>query len=114
MTGPADIAARVALELGLPPDDERVAAAVDAAIGLATVYVYGTTPTLEPLALPLDDPRVSAGLVGLAVRVQLDPRSPAGIVESDTYTGVVIPEDLLTHVHAYFDHLRTPDAFGIA
>lgn len=109
-----DIAARAALELGLPPDDERVAAAVDAAITLATVYVYGTDPTVEPYALPLDDPAVAAGVTSLAVRVVLDPRSPAGVLESDSYTGAVIPEDLLTHVHGYFDHLRTARAHGIA
>jgi hypothetical protein len=106
------IAARAALELGLPPDDERVTAAVDAAIRLATLYVHGTSPTSE--TLPLEDALVSAGLVALAVRLHLDPRSPAGTLESDVYSGVTIPEDLLTHVHGYFDHLRTGDAFGVA
>lgn len=106
------IAARAASELGLPADDERVTAAVDAATTLATIYAYGTGPTAS--VLPLEDPLVSAGLVALTVRIHLDPRSPAGSLESDVYSGVTIPEDLLTHVHGYFDHLRTGAAFGIA
>jgi len=108
----ATIAARAALELGLPAEDERVTAAVDAAISLATLYAYGTTPTAS--VLPLDDPVCSAGLVALSVRIHLDPRSPAGSLESDVYSGVTIPEDLLTHVHGYLDHLRTVDGFGVA
>jgi len=106
------IAARAASELGLPADDERVTAAVDAAVTLATIYVYGTSPTVE--TLPLEDPLVSAGLVTLSVKFHQDPRSPAGILESDTYSGTVLPEDYMTGVHGAFDHLRTPDAFGIA
>jgi hypothetical protein len=106
------IAARAALELGLPADDERVTAAVDAAIGLASIYVYGTTDHVG--SLPLHDPVTSAGLVALAVRIHLDPRSPAGSLESDVYAGVNLPEDLLTHVHGYFDHLRTTEGFGVS
>lgn len=114
MTTPADIAARAALELGLPPDDERVTAAVDAAIGRATVYVYGTTPTPTPYALPLDDPSVAAGLVDLAVSIHLKPRAPTGDIGSDVYPGVTMPADPLDGCHAAFDHLRTADAHGIA
>lgn len=109
-----DIAARVALELGLPAEDERVAAAVDAAILVAERYCYGTTPAPDPRALPLEDPAVSAGLVSLAVRIHLDPRSPAGALESDQYTGAILPADLLESVHAYFDPFRTADGFGVA
>jgi hypothetical protein len=108
----ASIAARTALELGLPADDERDAGAVDAAIHLATTYVYGTGPTSN--VFPLDDEPQASGLVALAVRIHLDPRSPAGSLENDVYSGAVIPEDLMAHVHGYFDHLRTPDAYGIA
>jgi hypothetical protein len=98
--------------LGLAPDDERVAAAVDAAISLTARYVYGTAPTVE--VLPLDDPAVSQGLVAFAVRLHMDARSPAGIVESDVFSGVTLPADLLTAVHDYFDWLRTTEAFGVA
>jgi hypothetical protein len=106
------LTAAAALELGLPADDERVARAVVASVERVTIYVYGTEPVADEL--PIDQPLVFAGLVKLAVRVHLDPRSPAGSLESDTYTGVSVPADLMAEVDDYFNHLRQPGAWGIA
>jgi len=101
------LATRTARELGLTATTDGVAGAVDAAVALACNYC-------GLVDLPGGDPTVTAGVVTLAVRVYLDPRSPAGVLGSDSYAGAYIPEDLLTHVHGYFDHLRTSGSFGVA
>lgn len=111
-----DIAGRVASRLGLPADDPDVLAATDAAVNLATIYVYGNTPEVVPnVALDLDEPRHVTGLTALGVRLYKEPDSPAGVLESDSYTGTVIPGDPMSEVHHLFDYTRDAvNAFGIA
>jgi hypothetical protein len=112
---PADIAARVAGRLGLPADSTDVTDAVDAAISLATVYVYGDAPmATQGAQLDLDEPRHVQALVELGVRLAKEPDSPAGLLESDTFPGTVMPGDPLAAVHHLLDPTRTADAFGIA
>jgi hypothetical protein len=119
-----DLYGAVALELGLAGDGgvARVKPACDAAVQIASRYCYGpaavaVTPMIVAVpVVPIDQPMCFAGLIALSVRVMLDPRSPAGVLESDAYTGAVLPSDLLAHVHHYFDPFRSVDAgaFGIA
>ena len=113
---PADIAARVAGRLGLTPEDPRVLDATDAAIHLATSYCYGDTPTVIPPAqLDLDEPLHVQGLVQLGVRLYLGPESPAGVLESDSYSGTVVPGDPMAEVSHLFDPSRdVSSVIGIA
>lgn len=107
------VALAVTAVLGFPASatpPERVSAAADAAVAVARQYLYG--PEADPVTLIPDTPGVLAGLNSLTVRVYHDPSSPGGVVGGDAYTGAAIPEDLLAHVHHYFDPYRT--SFGFA
>ena len=115
----ADLAAAVANAVGLvlgfpagavPP---RVTDASTATVAVTRRYLYGegTSPPTE-MPDPATGPDLFSGLVALAVRVYQDPSSPAGVMSSEAYIGTPIAEDLLAHVHHYFDPYRT--AWGIA
>jgi hypothetical protein len=112
----AAVANAAALVLGFPAGTtgQRMDDAAAAAVAQARTYIYGRFPE-EPMPMP--DPTVAPdvylGLQALAVRLYHDPASPAGVVGGDAYTGVAIPEDLLAHVHHYFDAWRT-NVWGIA
>lgn len=106
----AAVANAVALTLGFPAGTEstRVDTAAAAAVSGARTYTYGLAedPPTE-LPDPGAGPAFFTGLVALAVRMYHDPASPGGVVGADAYTGAAIPEDLLAHVHHYFDPYRT-------
>jgi len=106
----AAVAAAVSAVLGFPTGTPpvRVIDAAAAAVAMARRYLFaGDDLTLIP-----DGPDVVAGLTALAVRIYHDPASPAGIMGADAYTGPMIPEDMLAHVHHYLDPYRT--GWGIA
>ena len=105
------IASKVAAVVGLPADDPRVLDAVDAAYRRANLYVYGLEETTA--VLPDDDPLIVQGLATLAGGYLQQSQAPTGTIESDTYTGVTLP-DPLTVCHDCFDHLRTGASHGIA
>lgn len=106
-----EVARRMAVVLGLPaaPPVERVAQAAAAAVALVRWYIYGDTD--PPPDLPTGEDSL-VGLTALGVRIYHDPASPGGVVGGDAYTGAAIPEDLLAHVHHYFDRHRL--TWGIA
>lgn len=94
--------ARVLFGAQPPPGEapDRISDATAAASLLAARYI---DPAGELIP---DNPTTAAGVVTLAVRVYQDPASPAGSLASDAYSGVYVPEDLLTHVRHYFDPWR--------
>lgn len=108
------VAVAVAQTLGFPPGpNARVEGAAAASVALARRYVYPDADPPPVLPDPVAGPDFFAGVVALAVRVYHDPASPGGVVAGDAYTGAAIPEDLLTHVHHYFDPYRR-GAWGFA
>jgi hypothetical protein len=110
----ADVVARLAAAVlgftGAPP--ERVTLAAEASVALVRGYLYGDPDPDLALAPVPDGAESIQGLVALCVRIYHDPASPGGVVGGDAYTGAAIPEDLLAHVHHYFDRYRR--AWGIA
>lgn len=115
----ADLASAVAdaaaVVLGFPAGaaNARLDDASAGAVAVARGYLYGVDETTAtPMPDPVAAPGVFLGLQALAVRMYHDPASPAGVVGGDAYTGVAIPEDVLAHVHHYFDPYRT--AWGMA
>jgi hypothetical protein len=110
----AAVAGAVALVLGFPASPAppvRVTDAAAAAVAVARRYVFGSDQLAE-FPPPAQGPDIFAGLTALAVRVYHDPASPGGVVGADAYTGAAIPEDLIAHVHHYFDPYRT--GWGLA
>ena len=102
---PAIPAAIVAGHLHRPVDDEAVVRAVDAAIALVEIrYTAGAELGEGPLRVE--------GIVNLATRIYLDPSSPggAGGIGDPSFVPMFSPEDLLAHVHHYFDDLIMYDA----
>jgi hypothetical protein len=107
----AEVARLAAAVLGFTgAPSERVTLAAEASVALVRGYLYGD-PVAELPPVP-DGADSIQGLVALCVRVYQDPASPGGVVGGDAYTGAAIPEDLLAHVHHYFDRYRT--AWGVA
>lgn len=108
------VANAVTAVLGFPagPPSIRVDDAATAAVLAARRYIHGDRTDAGDLPDPATGPDLFAGLVSLAVRIYHDPASPGGVVGGDAYTGAAIPEDLLAHVHHYFNPYRT--AWGIA
>lgn len=112
----AAVANAMAVVLGFPtspvPPPTRVTDASNAAVAVARRYLYGDEGTPTPLPDPVAGPDLYAGCVALGIRIYHDPSSPGGVIGGDAYTGAAIPEDLVGHVHHYFDAYRT--AWGIA
>jgi hypothetical protein len=103
----AEAAAR---RLNMTAVSDDLLAAAWAAYRLAWSYMLGepTDPDdpESPTELPYDE-SIAQGLIVLAVRVHKDPESPAGVLSNEFYAGTVsVPEDLMRHVHYYFDHGR--------
>lgn len=108
-----EVAERAAGYLGLATVTDQVTDSARAAVAQLRALVYPEPAVDPPLPLPgfTDAPDVGQGLVALTTRIYQDPRSPAGVLGSDAYVGPMVPEDLLTHVHHYFDRYR--HAWGI-
>lgn len=114
------VAQRMAVVLGLPATTTvpaRVTEAAAASVALVRWYLYGDIPppVTDPPTPPPDLPPGEDMLVGytaLGVRVYHDPASPGGVVGGDAFTGQAIPEDLLAHVHHYFNRAKV--SWGMA
>jgi len=96
----------LAEHLHRPVNDPAVLRAVEAAIALVEIrYTAG-------VALSDDVLRIE-GIVNLAERIYLDPSAPGGQMGAfgdPSFVPINSPEDLLAHVHHYFDDLILYDA----